>query len=97
MPRGGGNAAAKNRTVERFKRESGNLESTIPIHEGKDKGKMPKETNEEVQKGVLKHEMGKASQIEKSSEFTLPILGNEPQMENESRGKGGGKRYNGRQ
>ena len=41
---------------------------------GKEKGKMPKETNEEVQKGVLKHEMGKASQTEKSSEFTLPIL-----------------------
>ena len=39
---------------------------------------------------MLKHEMGKASQIEKSSEFTLPILGNEPQMENESRGKEGG-------
>lgn len=64
----------KNQPEEGLKGMSGNLESTIPIHEGADNKKTPNKIDEVVQGSVLKHERGKASQAEKSPEITLPIL-----------------------
>ena len=59
-------------------------ESKIPIHEITDKKKTPNGTDEVIHGSVLIHERGKASQTEKSPEFTLPILGYKPVVEKES-------------
>ena len=46
-------------------------ESKIPVHEITDKKKTPNGTDEVIHGSVLIHERGKASQTEKSPEFTL--------------------------
>ena len=73
-----------NQPEKGWKGESGKLKSKIPIHEIVDKKKTPNGTDEVIHGSVLIHERGKASQTEKSPEFTLPILGYKPVMEKES-------------
>lgn len=67
---------------------SGKSESKIPIHEVADNGKMPNKTDEVVLGCVSIHERGKASQAEKVTENTVPILGCKTLLKIESKGKG---------
>ena len=73
-----------NQPEKGWKGESGKPKSKIPIHEIADKKKTPNGTDEVIHGSVLIHERGKASQTEKSPEFTLPILGYKPVVEKES-------------
>lgn len=85
---GGGNEAIGVRSTEGIIGVGGKPKSTIPVQESKDKGKVPKETKEELQKVELIHEMGNINHPRITSKSTFPILGKKAQEENESQGKG---------
>lgn len=61
------------------------IESAIPLKGSNNKEKMTKVTDKGVQKSEVKHEMSKVSPAVLPSECIFPILGNEPQKEDESR------------
>ena len=84
----GGEAVEINRPQEELKGKSGNSGSTIPTQEDADKKKKPNKTDEVVQGSGIKHERGKVSQAEESTEIPLPILRYKHNLEKEARGKG---------